>query len=90
MSPEMMKETLRRLHEELARTDVVDADARRRLEEVSADIQRILDEDAARARESHALHAPRLEEAAVRFEQDHPQLATAVREVANALSRVGL
>lgn len=89
-SPEQMKATLDELHAELQRATALDAEARRKLEHLAADIRRVLEEDAGRARESHAIHAPNLEEAAVRFEQDHPQLAATLRQVADALSRVGL
>jgi Domain of unknown function (DUF4404) len=86
MTPEALRATLTKLHEELASAPAVDPASRALLEEVSTDIRRVLDEKNAARPE----HAPRLEQLAVQFEQDHPALSAAVRQVADALGRVGL
>ncbi|MCC7111293.1 MAG: DUF4404 family protein [Deltaproteobacteria bacterium] len=85
MPPEALRSTLTKLHEELATAPTVDPASRALLEEVATDIRRVLDQKSAAPSE----HAPRLELLAVQFEQDHPALAAAVRQVADALARVG-
>jgi hypothetical protein len=81
MSNQSLHETLARLHAELQDSPKLDAESRRLLEEVSADI--------GRAR-GDAGHVPRLEELAVRFEAGYPELAARLRGIADALGRVGL
>jgi hypothetical protein len=73
---------LSRLHEELARSPVVDADARRLLGVVVADIEKL----------GVATQATPggLEELAVGFEADHPALAAALRQVADVLGKAGI
>jgi hypothetical protein len=73
---------LARLHEELASSPVVDADARRLLSVVVADIEKL----------GVATQATPggLEELAVGFEVDHPGLAAALRQVADVLGKAGI
>ncbi|MBI1945804.1 MAG: DUF4404 family protein [Deltaproteobacteria bacterium] len=86
MPKERLRATLSELHDELKTTPAVDDEARRLLHEVSSDIDRLL-----RANQPPATsHVGTLSELATRFERDHPSLATAIRQVADALSRVGL
>ncbi|MEI8297775.1 MAG: DUF4404 family protein [Pseudomonadota bacterium] len=73
---------LGRLHEELARTPVVDADARRLLSVVVADIEKL-------GVGTQATPGG-LEELAVGFEADHPALAAALRQVADVLGKAGI
>jgi hypothetical protein len=92
-----LRATLTRLHDELARSPELDGESRRLLHEVSADIGAAL---APRPRATAGVggsgaplpgaHAPKLEELATRFESTHPALAALVRDVADALSRVGV
>lgn len=86
MPKERLRATLSELHQELTTSPVVDEEARRLLQEVSSDIDRLLHANQAPA----ASHVGTLTELAARFERDHPSLATAIRQVADALSGVGL
>ena len=86
MPKERLRATLSELHDELKTTPAVDAEARRQLQEVSADIDRLLHANEQPA----ATHVDTLATLATRFERDHPTLAAAIRQVADALSRVGL
>lgn len=86
MPKERLRQTLQELHAELSASPAVDDAARRQLEEVAADIDRVLHHGAPAPK----AHVATLGEWATRFESDHPSLASAVRQVADALSRVGL
>ena len=81
MSDEL-NELLRRLHEELARQPVVDAEARRLLSVVLGDIQTL-------GLRTQATPGS-LEELAVGFEVDHPSVASALRQVADVLGKAGI
>ncbi|OGQ17971.1 MAG: hypothetical protein A2138_23840 [Deltaproteobacteria bacterium RBG_16_71_12] len=86
MPTERLRATLSELHDELTATPAVDEEARRLLQEVSSDIDRLLHAN----QQPPASHVGTLTALAGRFERDHPTLATAIRQVADALSRVGL
>jgi hypothetical protein len=79
---EELNSLLRRLHEELARAPVVDAEARRLLGVVVADIQTL-------GLKTQATPGS-LEELAVGFEADHPAVAAALRQVADVLGKAGI
>lgn len=80
-----VRELLARVRERLSQARSLDADSRDHLSAVVSDI----DSDLGRGGATHA-HAPRLESLAVRFEADHPALAEVIREVIDALVRVGI
>ena len=84
MSRESLHAALARLHAELQEAPQLDAEARRLLDELAADIGR------AREATASAAHASRLEALAVRFEAGHPELSASLRGIADALGRVGL
>ena len=83
MSKRTLDDALVRLHAELQGSPQLDAESRRLLDTITADIRR------ARG-DAGAAHASRLEELAVRFESEHPELAARLRGIADALGRVGL
>jgi predicted component of type VI protein secretion system len=89
-----LRERLEQLHAELARTDSVDGEARRALESVLADIQKILERESAgeheEEEERRASLADRLSEATRQFEESHPTLATTVGRVVDALANLGI
>ncbi len=69
----------------------MDAESRKLLAALVHDIDRALGRGGARdAAGTAGAHAPRLESLAVRFEADHPGLAEVIREVIDALVRVGI
>jgi hypothetical protein len=84
MSNESLHSALARLHQELKDAPPLDAESRRLLDELTADITR------ARGAEMGAAHASRLEALAARFEADHPELSAGLRGIADALGRIGL
>jgi hypothetical protein len=84
MSKRTLEEALLRLHTELQDSPQLDAESRRLLDKITADIER------ARGAAGGAAHVSRLEELAVRFEAEHPELAARLRGIADALGRVGL
>lgn len=84
MSNQTLHEALARLHAELQGSPQLDAESRRLLDEIAADIGR------ARSTVGDEAHASRLEELAVSFEAGHPDLAARLRGIADALGRIGL
>jgi hypothetical protein len=84
MSQQSLHAALARLHQELQGSPQLDAESRRLLDELTADI--------GRAREAIAgdAHASRLEALAARFEAGYPDLAARLRGIADALGRIGL
>ena len=84
MSNQTLHQALARLHGELQGSPQLDAESRRLLDEIAADIGRT------RGGSGDAAHASRLESLAVQFEAGHPGLAARLRGIADALARVGL
>ena len=84
MSKRTLDEALKRLHAELKESPRLDAASRELLDTVTLDIER------ARGESGGAAHASRLEELAVRFESEYPELAASLRGIADALGRIGL
>lgn len=79
---EELNTLLQRLHEALSRAPVVDAEAKRLLSVVVADIEKLGVRTAATPGS--------LEELAVGFEADHPSVAAALRQVADVLGKAGI
>jgi Domain of unknown function (DUF4404) len=91
VSEESLRELLARVHDRLGHAGAVDAESRQLLAALVRDIDRALGRGGARdAAGTAGRHAPRLESLAVRFEADHPGLAEVIREVIDALARVGI
>lgn len=88
-SERKLREALETLHEELGRGDPdrIDPDSRELLETVAEELRHVLHEGAEDA--SGGLGG-RVERAAVRFESEHPRLATTLNEVIEALARMGI
>lgn len=86
----MPKNTLRlnleRLHDELAKPQTMDAETRRLLAHIAADIERVL---AAKPPADEKL-TERLETATVKFEASHPNLARALSELTDAIAKLGI
>lgn len=92
VSEETLRQLLARVHERLRQAGSVDAESRKLLTALVGDIERALGQRGARhaAGGSAGSHAPGLESLAVRFEADHPALAEVIRDVIDALVRVGI
>ena len=86
-SEESLRELLARVHERLGDASV-DAESRKLLSALVRDIDHALGRGGTRG--AAGAHAPKLESLAVRFEVDHPALAEVIREVIDALVKVGI
>jgi hypothetical protein len=90
-SEKSLRELLARVRERLSQARSVDAESRQHLSALVHDIDDALGQEGPRGAAGKAgAHAPRLESLAVRFEADHPGLAEVIREVIDALVRVGI
>lgn len=76
---------LRELHLELGRSHELGADARRLLELVRPELERLGAAPAATPASRHGVEA-----LAIRFEADHPSVAAALRQVADMLGNAGI
>jgi hypothetical protein len=79
-----LRDLLARVRERLGHARL-DAESRKHLSTLVSDIDSTLGNDGAAS-----AHVPKLEALAVRFEADHPGLAEVIREVIDALVRVGI
>ncbi len=85
MSRDDLKRQLERLRAELADAPELDAETRAVLEALASDIERALEEQA-----GPQSMRERLEDAALRFEAEHPRFARVLGEVADALTKIGV
>jgi hypothetical protein len=102
MDPNILRDQLRKLHEELGSVRHVDPRSKQLLAEVLEDIQRLLQRDRANAPPAgpgplppsmppgNASLPERLEKVAVQFEADHPTLAASSRRLIDLLGKAGL
>lgn len=89
MSTEQIKSTIRDLHERLEEAGPIDAETRQLLSQLDQDLHRLL---AAKVevQDEEAGFQERLESIAADFDSRHPQLAGILRELGDALARVGI
>ena len=85
---ENLRDLLAHVHERLSHAKAVDAEARELLVALTHDIERALKLGSGAA--ALAPHPPRLEALAVQFEADHPSLAQVLRQLSDALGKVGI
>jgi hypothetical protein len=100
MDPNVLRDQLAKLHEELGNVRRVDPRSNQLLGELLQDIKRLLDQPPTEASPPQpARFAPavaatslpeRLEKVAVQFEVDHPTLAASSRRLIDLLGKVGL
>ena len=86
MHREALRENLRKLHTELASVEELDEDLHTLLRQVADDIENTLGDEAV---EAHSVRA-QLEDAAVKFEADHPRLAGILSELADTVNKLGI
>jgi Domain of unknown function (DUF4404) len=88
MQKEQLQATLRRLHDELTKTEGVDPDTLARLRTITDEMQRALDErdDLADVESS----ASGLKALLLKFEAEHPQMSANIGRVADALAAMGI
>jgi uncharacterized protein (UPF0335 family) len=81
---ETLKQKLAQFRQSLEQVDQLDDESAQLLREIDADIQNVLKGD-----ESAGLDH-RLEQQAVAFEGEHPQLSAILRDVMDTLSKMGI
>jgi hypothetical protein len=89
MDKKHLQSILENLHRELASADSIDEESRVLLQDLAQDVERLAG-DADAADVEHESTAGQLQNAALRFESDHPKLAMALGEVIEALSKLGI
>lgn len=90
MDRDKLKETLAKLHGELAAADRMDVESAQMLHEAIDDINGALERTGETIEKKTEETHDRLENLAVRFDMDHPRLASLVRQLNAALSRIGI
>lgn len=89
MDKQQLQEILRNLHAELAAADKVDDESRILLQQLATDVEKKADQSAQQADDDHSL-VEQLENAALRFESEHPKLSQALGDVMDALGKLGI
>ena len=92
MERQELVDRLAQLHAELARTPQADPETLELLRKLTADISRLLEVQAACADDAEGVEGVTsgLKDLLLRFEAEHPQLATAIGKVADALAAIGI
>jgi hypothetical protein len=89
MQKDELQATLRRLHDELSRTEGVDSETLARLRSITQEMQQALEEREQQAADVEA-SATGLKDLLLRFESEHPQLSVSIGRVADALAAMGI
>jgi hypothetical protein len=87
MDRERLRTLLTELHRELGSAERLDAESRALVEQVLADVDRI---DSAEGRTGPGATDGDLQDLILKLESEHPRLAAAVGQVADALGRIGI
>lgn len=87
MDQAKLQRLLRELQAELGSAETLDPESRALVAEVLVDLA---SSPMAGQTGHHATAASRLRESVLRFDSEHPTLATAVRQVADALGKLGI
>lgn len=88
MTDKSLKQLLNDLHQELENTDQVDDDTRKLVQDLDEEINRLLDEDDNEFEFDDVVDHARSVEA--RFAVDHPVAERFLREIIDALAKVGI
>ena len=89
MNPDELKTAIRDLHADLEKTGEADPELRKLLKQLDDDLHRLLAARAEVAQEQSGFQE-RLEALAADFDTRHPRLAGVLRELGDALARVGI
>jgi hypothetical protein len=87
MDRDRLRALLTELHRELGSADRLDTESRALVEQVLADVQRL---DAGPATETGDTSDGDLRDLVLKLESEHPRLAAAIGQVADALGRIGI
>ena len=90
MEKDRLREDLERLHQELARSESVDAASRGLLTDVLHDIEAVLERSEHETAGAAESLIDRLRESTSHFEESHPALTELVGRLADVLSRLGI
>jgi hypothetical protein len=90
MEKDRLREDLERLHQELARSESVDAASRSLLIDVLHDIEAVLERSEPEIAGADESLIHRLRETTSQFEESHPTLTELVGRIADLLSRLGI
>ncbi len=86
---ELLK-TLEKVHAELADAQSVDDETRQLLTSLTEDIRRLSEQTGAASAENVEPLSDQVQDLVLQFETDHPQLTTALNQVAAALANLGI
>jgi hypothetical protein len=92
MNPDLLRDQLTLLHQELASAPRTDPRSAQLLHEIMQDIKRLTGFEGEGAGAPAPVHSlpERLEEIAVRFEVEHPTLAASSRRMVDLLGKIGV
>lgn len=91
MSSVELKQSLKRLHSELADTRQVDAELQQLLAVLNRDIENLLEQEEEREADENSFGlAGRAQELTARFAVQHPTLEPALRELGRILANMGI
>jgi len=89
MEKQRLQQLIAHLHDELRSADSVDEESRALLQQLMGDIE-TFSSDADSPREHRDSTASQLEEAALKFETEHPKLSMTLGEIVDALGKLGI
>ncbi len=89
MNIDQLKSTIRDLHTDLDKTGQLDPELKELLQLLDEDLHRLLSRQADESLDTSGI-SERLESMAADFATQHPKLAPVLREVADALAKVGI
>jgi len=89
MSTEQLKESLKKLHESIKSTDQVDAELSELLSELNEDIHQLLSKERP-GEDALSNLGDRTLSLSAKFAAQNPRLELGLRELADALARMGL
>ena len=90
MDHQQLREQLTQLHDELERTQTVDADTRAVLDDLSKDIRELLDRPGETMDRRYIKLSVNLRANLVQFEATHPRLTAAMERTVDALVQMGV
>lgn len=88
MNENNLKELLRQLHQALEKTDSVDPDTLKQVKELDEEVNRLLESGSEGEEYDNVVDQAKAVE--TRFAVDHPVAERFLREIIDALSRVGI
>ncbi len=88
MNRDRLRQLMASLHRELGNAESVDAESRRQMDALIKDLDRVLDTSPPALQDASV--RDRLEELLLRFEAQHPAIATSMRQLIDTLAKAGI